>query len=59
MKVLIVDDDPVSVKGIKYYCEDQHWDSSVVGFEECFKEIMVSNPDVIVLDWSADPGDDT
>ena len=59
MNVLIVDDDPVSVKEIKYYCEDQHWDAVVVGFDECFKEIMVSNPDVIVLDWSADPGDDT
>ena len=59
MKVLIVDDKPVSVKGIVDYCEDQHWDSKTVDFNDCYKEIIVSDPDVIVLDWCADPGDNS
>ena len=59
MKVLIVDDDPVSVKGIIDHCEDQHWNNKIADFNDCFKEIMISDPDVIVLDWCADPGDNS
>lgn len=59
MKVLIVDDDPVSVKGIADYCEEQNWDNTIVDFEKCFKVIMTSDPDVIVLDWCSDPGDES
>lgn len=59
MNVLIVEDEPDTIKDIKYYCEDQNWNTTVVGFEECFKEIMTSNPDVIVLDWYSGPGDNS
>ena len=59
MKVLIVDDEPISIKGIADYCEEQEWESKVIDFEGCYKEIMTTDPDVVVLDWCADPGDNS
>jgi len=57
MKVLIVDDEQVSVKGIVDYCEENNWEIKVIDFDGCYKEIMTADPDVVVLDWCADPGD--
>lgn len=51
MKVLIVDDDNKSVKGIKDYCDEQEWECEIVGFDESYRIILQTDPDVIVLDW--------
>ncbi len=51
MKVLIVDDDSKSVQGIKDHCDDQAWECKVVDFEQTYREILLFDPDAIVLDW--------
>ena len=57
MRVLIVDDDELSVKGVKNHCEDNNWECIITDFDACYKEIMTFNPDVVVLDWCKTPGD--
>lgn len=59
MRVLIVDDNELSVKGIKDHCEDNNWECIITDFDTCYKEIMTFNPDVVVLDWCVTPGDDS
>lgn len=54
MNILIIDDDEISVKGIRDYCKDQGWIVKVDGFEESYGDIIKFDPDVIVLDWCED-----
>lgn len=59
MRVLIIDDDEKDVKGIRDYCEDNSWNCKITDFDQCYKEIMLFNPDVVVLDWAQNPGDNS
>lgn len=59
MRVLIIDDNEKDVKGIRDYCEDMSWDCKITDFDQCYKEIMLFDPDVVVLDWAQNPGDDS
>lgn len=54
MKVLIVDDTPVAVKGIVDYCTEKAWESKIISFEQFDEYISDYMPDVIVLDWKDD-----
>lgn len=51
MKVLIIDDDELSVKGIFDHCNDKHWDVKVENFEKCYENLLIFDPDVVILDW--------
>lgn len=57
MKILIIDDDETSVKGIRDHCEDAGWECVIADFDESYREIMRWNPDVVILDWCDEPGD--
>lgn len=50
IKVLIIDDDETSIKGIRDHCEDAGWECEVTDFNKSYKQIMQWNPDVVVLD---------
>ena len=50
IKVLIIDDDEVSIKGIRDHCEDEGWKCRVSDFDKSYKQIMQWNPDVVILD---------
>ncbi len=58
MKVLIVDDISDSVKGIKDFCDEKGWIVQIVSFENVYTNIIEFDPDVIVLDWCQDAGDE-
>ncbi|ABN07351.1 response regulator receiver protein [Methanocorpusculum labreanum Z] len=52
MKVLIVDDQQATVKGIRDYCEDQGWMCCIIEtFENSYEKLTDYNPDVVILDW--------
>lgn len=51
MRVLIIDDEPLSVKGIENFCQDQGWEEKRVNFDDSYAEILKYNPDVVILDW--------
>lgn len=51
MKVLIVDDNNISVKGIVDYCAENEWECIVSDFEFAYEHLISFNPDAIVLDW--------
>lgn len=57
MKILIIDDDETSVKGIRDHCEDAGLECVIADFDESYREIMRWNPDVVILDWCDEPGD--
>lgn len=59
MRVLIIDDIPDSVKGIKDFCEEKHWEVFIISFDAVFQNIVELDPDVIVLDWCQEAGDNT
>lgn len=54
MKVLIIDDDLISVKGIIDYCGEKKWECGTADFETAYKQILEFDPDVVVLDWYDD-----
>lgn len=54
MKVLLIDDDPVSIKGISDYCNDKNWENRITDFEYAYKQLLDFDPDVVVLDWYDD-----
>lgn len=54
MKVLIVDDIEDSVKGIIDYCEEKNWECQLSNFDETYKNVLVFDPDIIILDWCDD-----
>lgn len=52
MKVLSIDDREEDIKGIRDYCGANDWEFKYMNFQEDFyKEIMINDPDVVVLDW--------
>ncbi len=54
MRVLIIDDIEVSVKGILDACDENNWEKSRVDFEDASAALIDFNPDVVVLDWRQD-----
>lgn len=58
MKVLIIDDRPEAVKGIKDHCDDNGWICKSISFDQFNSEFSEFNPDVIVLDWKDDASGD-
>jgi len=54
MRLLIIDDNETSVKGIRDFCIEKKWESKIVDFEGAFYEILDFDPDIIVLDWRED-----
>ncbi len=59
MKILIVDDIPDSVKGIQDFCGEKGWEAIVIPFENIFQQMFDFDPDIIVLDWCQEAGDNT
>ena len=54
MKVLVIDDIPDSVKGILDSCVEKGWENRLSDFDDAYNQIMVFDPDVIILDWRED-----
>ena len=54
MKVLIIDDRPEAVRGIKDHCDDNGWECKPISFDRFDSEFSEFNPDAIVLDWKDD-----
>jgi len=54
MKVLIIDDRPEAVRGIKDHCDDNGWECKPISFDQFDSEFLEFNPDAIVLDWKDD-----
>lgn len=57
MKLLIIEDDPTAVKGIKDYFEDIGWTVLNSDFERALENIRKEQPDIIVMDWMEDLDD--
>ena len=52
MKVLSIDDREEDIKGIRDYCRVKNWEFKYMNFQEdLYKEIIINDPDVVVLDW--------
>ncbi len=55
MKVLIVDDQQATVKGIRDHCDEHGWECRVIEmFDKSYEELTDYNPDVVILDWKND-----
>lgn len=54
MNILIIDDQPESIKGIKDFCEERSWGVDVIDFDCVYERIIKLNPDIIILDWRED-----
>ena len=57
MKLLIIEDDPTAVKGIKDNFEDIGWTVLNSDFERALENIRKEQPDIIVMDWMEDLDD--
>lgn len=58
MKVLIIDDTPDTVKETVDYCKSKDWKVDVIDFSDVYTHIVQMDPDVIVLDWREDVGEE-
>ena len=54
MNVLIIDDQPVSVKGIEDFCAEKNWEVTTINFDNVYQQIIEKEPDIIILDWRQD-----
>ena len=54
MKILIIDDNELSVKGIIDYCNNNHWENKRIDFNDAYSYIFEYDPDIIILDWRED-----
>ena len=54
MRVLMIDDDPVSIKGVSDHCDEKGWDNRISDFESAYKQLLEFDPDAVVLDWYDD-----
>lgn len=57
MKLLIIEDNAETVRGICDYAEDNEWEYRVCDFETANKEVSVFDPEIIVMDWMYDVED--
>lgn len=54
MKLLLIEDDPTAVKGIKDNYEDKGWQVVESDFTDAVNNISSNQPDIIVMDWMDD-----
>ncbi|OPX88156.1 hypothetical protein [Pelotomaculum sp. PtaB.Bin117] len=54
MNVLIIDDQPISVKGIEDFCAEKNWEVTTIDFDNVYQQIIEKEPDIIILDWRQD-----
>ena len=57
MKILIIEDNAETVRGICDYAEDNGWECVVCDFEKAAEKISAFNPEMIVMDWMYDVED--
>ncbi len=58
MKLFLIEDELDAVKGIKDYYEAKGWEIITSDFPDALEKIKTENPEIIVMDWMADIGDD-
>lgn len=54
MRILIVEDNEETVRGICDYAEDKGWKCKICDFEKASDEVSVFDPEIIVMDWMLD-----
>ena len=54
MKLLLVEDNEETVKGICDYAYDNKWECQRTDFEKATDQIAIFDPDIIVMDWMFD-----
>lgn len=54
MKLLLIEDNKETVKGIYDYACDNEWECEICGFEEANDQIALYDPEIIVMDWMFD-----
>lgn len=54
MRMLIVEDNKETVRGICDYAEDNGWEYETCDFEESSRKIIDFNPEIIIMDWMYD-----
>lgn len=59
MKLLLIEDDPTAVKGIKDNYEDSGWSVFTSDFNTALERIKTEDPDIIVMDWMEDLNDNS
>lgn len=57
MKMLIIEDNLDTVKGICDYADDNQWEYKTCDFENAMDRIAVFDPEIIVMDWMFDAED--
>lgn len=58
MKMLLIEDNEETVKGIYDYACDKKWECEICGFQEATDKIALFEPEVIVMDWMFDADED-
>ena len=54
MKLLLIEDNPISVRRIIDFAEDEKWECHCCGFEAAENILKTFEPDIVVLDWMYD-----
>ena len=54
MKLLIIEDNEETVKGICDYAQDQGWEHINCDFDNASEQIAIFDPEIIVMDWMYD-----
>ncbi|MBP1543007.1 MAG: response regulator [Oscillospiraceae bacterium] len=57
MKILIIEDNPLTVKGIVDFASDNNHSCDVYNFQDFTKKIVDYSPDILILDWKNDVDD--
>lgn len=57
MKLLLIEDNQSTVKGICDYAMDHKWECVISEFEEAKEKIASFDPEIIVMDWMFDADD--
>ena len=54
MKILLIEDNKETVKGIYDYVSDNQWECQICDFEKATEKIALFDPEIIVMDWMFD-----
>lgn len=57
MRMLIIEDNKETVRGICDYADDNNWEYEMCDFEESGIKISEYNPEIIIMDWMYDVED--
>lgn len=57
MRILIVEDNEETVRGICDYAKDKGWECKICDLEKASDEVSVFDPEIIVMDWMYDVDD--